>query len=87
MYYDTRVKHHVEEHLESLKRRCDLSGEPMPLKIDVIAKVTSEVWETEQPAFQHECTLELEREYQQRLKAWEASLADSPTRTPEEMAA
>ncbi|KAJ7701649.1 hypothetical protein B0H14DRAFT_3649892 [Mycena olivaceomarginata] len=87
MHYDTRVKHDVEKRLASLKRRSDLSGELMPRKIDVIAKVTSEMWEGETPAFQHECTVEWERDYQQRLKAWEASLTDSPTWTPEEMAA
>ncbi|KAJ7333207.1 hypothetical protein DFH08DRAFT_814325 [Mycena albidolilacea] len=86
MYYDTRVKHHVKECLESLKRRCDLLAEPMLRKLNVIAKVTSEVWETEPLAFQHECMLELEQEYQQRLEAWEVLLTDSPTRTPEEIA-
>jgi hypothetical protein len=51
MYYDVRVKQRVEAHLEALKRRSDVSGEPMPRKIDVIAKVTSDVWEEETPAF------------------------------------
>jgi hypothetical protein len=45
------------------------------------------VWAEETPAFQRECEVAMEREYQQKLKAWEASLADSPTRSAEEIAA
>ncbi|KAJ7816712.1 hypothetical protein B0H14DRAFT_3475166 [Mycena olivaceomarginata] len=60
---------------------------PMPEYIDVIAKVTAEVWGEETPAFQHECQLAMEREHQEDLRGWEASLADSPTKTPEEIAA
>jgi hypothetical protein len=36
--------------------------------------------------FQRDCELAMERKYQQALKGWEASLADSPTRTAEEIA-
>jgi hypothetical protein len=86
-YYETRVKHRVEARLEAMKRRHDVSGEVMAEKIDIIAKVTGEVWDKETPVFQHGCQMDCEREYEQRLKAWEVSLNDSPTRTPEELAA
>jgi hypothetical protein len=55
-------------------------------QIDVVAKVTAETWEGETPAFRHECELAMVREHEQAVKAWEASLADSPTRSPEEIA-
>jgi hypothetical protein len=64
-----------------------LAGENPPKKIDVIAKVTAEMWESESATFKEECQAGLEREYQQTLKGWEVSLVDSPTRTPEEIAA
>ncbi|KAJ7806241.1 hypothetical protein B0H14DRAFT_2610579 [Mycena olivaceomarginata] len=86
-YYESRVKPHVEARLAALKRRSEAAGEPMPEYIDVIAKVTAEVWGEETPAFQHECQLAMEREHQEDLRGWEASLADSPTKTPEEIAA
>jgi hypothetical protein len=73
--------------MESLTRRAALSGEPLPKKIDVTAKVTAELYEQETPAFQKDCELAMEREYQQALKGWEASLSDSPARSPEEIAA
>ncbi|KAJ7876649.1 hypothetical protein B0H13DRAFT_1893562 [Mycena leptocephala] len=73
--------------LESLKRRAERTGEKMPEHIDVVRKVTANIWEAETAAFQHECELANEREYQQMIKAWELSLADSPTRTAEEIAA
>ncbi|KAJ7058603.1 hypothetical protein C8F01DRAFT_1304260 [Mycena amicta] len=86
-YYETRIKHLVEEQLESFKRRAELDGQEMPKPIDVISKMTAEAWLAETAAFRDEVELAAEREYQQTVKAWEASLADSPTRTPEEMAA
>ncbi|KAJ7714225.1 hypothetical protein B0H14DRAFT_3635393 [Mycena olivaceomarginata] len=63
-FYETRIKDHVEARMESLTRRAALSGEPLPKKIDVTAK--------------KDCELAMEREYQQALKGWEASLSDSP---------
>jgi hypothetical protein len=86
-YYDTQIKGRLEAQLESLKRCADLDGGPMPKTIDVISKVTAEMYAGESPAFRDEIELAAEREYQQSVKAWEALLADSPTRTPEEMAA
>ncbi|KAJ7888647.1 hypothetical protein B0H14DRAFT_3714875 [Mycena olivaceomarginata] len=86
-YYDTRIKSRVEERLESLKRRAERDGNGMPQTIDVISKVTAEMYNEESPVFREEIELAAEREYQQAVKAWEVSLADSPTRTPEEMAA
>jgi hypothetical protein len=86
-YNETRIKSRVEERLESLKRRAEREGTEMPQTIDVISKVTAEMYNEESPAFRDEIELAVEREHQQAVKAWEASLADSPTRTPEEMAA
>jgi hypothetical protein len=86
-YYESRVKHRVEARLEALKRRCEVSGDEMPKTIDVISKVTIEVYEEESPGFKHECDLVYEREYQMLLKGWEASLSDSPIQTAEEIAA
>jgi hypothetical protein len=64
-----------------------MSGEVIPEKIDIIAKVTGEMWDKETPVFRHEHQMDCKREYEQRLKAWEASLNDSLTQTPEELAA
>ncbi|KAJ7310819.1 hypothetical protein DFH08DRAFT_974219 [Mycena albidolilacea] len=86
-YYNTRIKDRVESLLASLKRRTEHSGEKMPHIINIISKVTTKVWEEETPVFQHECEMVFECEHQQTLNAWEASLADSPTRTPDEIAA
>jgi hypothetical protein len=86
-FYDTRIKEEVEERLASLTRHAEREGGPPPKRIDVIAKVTAECWDRETPEFQRDCELALEREYQQVLKGWEASLSDSPTRTAEEIAA
>ncbi|KAJ7711945.1 hypothetical protein B0H14DRAFT_3524242 [Mycena olivaceomarginata] len=79
-FYETRVKEHVEKRLE----KSPAEGES---SIKLVAKVTSERWEQESPDFKHECETAMEREYQQALKGWEASLADSPTRTAEEITA
>lgn len=86
-FYDTRVKERADARIAALKRRAQLAGEPEPKPIDVISKVTKEVWEEETPEFRKECELAMEREYAESLKAWEQSLADSPTRTPEEISA
>jgi hypothetical protein len=48
--------------------------------------VTAELYEQESLEFKNDCEVAMEREYQQALKGWEASLADSPTKTPEEIA-
>ncbi|KAJ7306866.1 hypothetical protein DFH08DRAFT_975891 [Mycena albidolilacea] len=90
-YYATRIRQRVDERVESLKRRARFAGETVAeaerMPIDVVAKVTSEVWAEETPAFQRECEVAMEEEYQKVVKAWEMSLADSPTRTAEEIAA
>jgi hypothetical protein len=86
-YYDSRVKSRVESRLASLKRQSGAAGEEMLQTIDVVSKVTNEVWEEETPEFRYEVEVAYEHECAERLKAWEASLTDSPTRTPEEIAA
>ncbi|KAJ7832280.1 hypothetical protein B0H13DRAFT_2371029 [Mycena leptocephala] len=86
-FYDTCIKARVEARLAALQRRAENTGGAPPNKIEVIARVTAEVWEEETPAFRQECELALECEYQAALKAWEASLVDSPSRSAEEVAA
>ncbi|KAJ7806528.1 hypothetical protein B0H14DRAFT_3484013 [Mycena olivaceomarginata] len=73
--------------MASLNRRAGLAGEAVPERIDVIAKVTAECWNGETEEFRQDCELAMEREYQQALKGWEASLSDTPTRLAEEIAA
>jgi hypothetical protein len=85
-FYDTRIKPHVDARMESLKRRAEFAGEAEPELIDVVAKVTAEQWELETPEFQRECEVAKEREHDQAVAAWKASMADSPSRTPEEIA-
>ncbi|KAJ6556066.1 hypothetical protein B0H19DRAFT_1376963 [Mycena capillaripes] len=85
-FYKTRVKSRVEARLEALKRRAEVNGKPAPEAIDIVAKVTAEVWEEESPEFRKECEIAMEREHKIAIKGWEESLADSPTRTPEEIA-
>ncbi|KAJ7817253.1 hypothetical protein B0H14DRAFT_3474731 [Mycena olivaceomarginata] len=85
-FYDTRIKEDIEECMVALTRRAELVGEAPPIRIDVIAKVTAECWEQETAEFQRDCEFAMEREYQQAVKGWEASLSDSPTRTAEEIA-
>ncbi|KAJ7874259.1 hypothetical protein B0H13DRAFT_2348671 [Mycena leptocephala] len=85
--FEERVKGRYEVRMASIQRRSQHSGEKVPAVLALQNKVTKEVWEEETPAFQAEIRVGWEREYQVALKAWESSLADSPTRTPEEMAA
>jgi hypothetical protein len=63
-----------------------LSEEEIPQTINVVSKVTDELWEDESPEFRHEVEVAFKREYQQNVRTWEASLADSPMRTAEEIA-
>ncbi|KAJ7809288.1 hypothetical protein B0H14DRAFT_3481579 [Mycena olivaceomarginata] len=85
-FYESPIKEVVEECLASLNRRAGLAGEAAPKCIDVIAKVTTECWDGETEEFRQDYELAMEREYQQALKGWEASLSDTPTRTAEEIA-
>ncbi|KAJ6478369.1 hypothetical protein C8R45DRAFT_934138 [Mycena sanguinolenta] len=86
-FYETRIKVHVEERMESLIRRAQLSGEEPPKLIDIVAKVTAERWDQETPEFRLECEIAKDREHEQAMDAYRASLADSPSQTPEERAA
>ncbi|KAJ7025442.1 hypothetical protein C8F04DRAFT_1269179 [Mycena alexandri] len=86
-FFEERVKERYEERLASLKRRAVFTGEQVPKQLALQNAVTKEVWDEETPGFQKEVTALWEREYNQALKGWEASLADSPTRTPQELAA
>jgi hypothetical protein len=86
-YYDTLVKDVVAERWAAEEERARRAGVTSAKKIDIVAKATAEVWNGQSEEFKQECQLALEREYQQVVKAWEASLADSPTRTADEIAA
>ncbi|KAJ7029325.1 hypothetical protein C8F04DRAFT_1264987 [Mycena alexandri] len=86
-FYETRVKSRADARIAAMKRRAKLEGQEEPKAIDVISKVTKEVWDEETPEFRRECELGLKREYAESLRAWEQSLVDSPTRTPDEIAA
>ncbi|KAJ6476008.1 hypothetical protein C8R47DRAFT_1220475 [Mycena vitilis] len=85
-FYETRVKPTVDERLAQMKRVALRTGKPPPEAIDIISKVTAEVWEGETPSFKTECEAAFEREHQIAVRGWEASLADSPVRTAEEAA-
>ncbi|KAJ7070289.1 hypothetical protein B0H15DRAFT_957802 [Mycena belliarum] len=86
-FYQERVKEHYDERMAALERRAEYTGEKVPLPVAVRMSVTRECLAQETPAFREEMMLALEREYEQALKGWKASLADSPSKTPEEMAA
>ncbi|KAJ7238450.1 hypothetical protein C8J57DRAFT_1528760 [Mycena rebaudengoi] len=61
------------------------SQDDVPAVVKVRNEVTKEVWDEETEAFQAEVKASLEREYQASLAGWKSSLADSPTKSPEEM--
>lgn len=71
--------------LAALQRDAEFAGEPMPSRIAVTTEVTKEAWEDETAPFKEEVKVALDREYELALVGWRASLADSPTKTPEEM--
>jgi hypothetical protein len=71
--------------MESLKRHAELAGEEEPKLIVVVARVTTERWEMETLEFQWECELAKEHKHEQTVVAWQASMADSPSRTPEDI--
>ncbi|KAJ7437708.1 hypothetical protein FB451DRAFT_1416690 [Mycena latifolia] len=81
-FYNERIKDRLAARWASMERRATLSGEKLEAKIKVTADVTKEIWEEETQEFCEEVEAALERDYQAALKAWEASLADSPTKTP-----
>ncbi|KAJ7711976.1 hypothetical protein B0H16DRAFT_1744594 [Mycena metata] len=86
-FFEARVKDRFEERYAGLKKCAQYTGEAVPKAIAVQNAVTREMWDEETPAMQNEVKLLWEAEYQRALKGWEASLADSPTRTPTEFAA
>ncbi|KAJ7165444.1 hypothetical protein C8R43DRAFT_946136 [Mycena crocata] len=86
-FYDERIKDRFVDRMQALKRRAEYTGDPDPEPLAVLPVVRKEAWEDETTGFQEEVREALEREYKMAVKGWEASLADSPTRTPEEMAA
>ncbi|KAJ7908409.1 hypothetical protein B0H13DRAFT_2331394 [Mycena leptocephala] len=85
-YYEKRVKSAFEARWDSLQRSARYSGEKVPADIVVKNQVIKEMWEDETHKFQAEVKAAVEREYQLALVGWKASLADSPTRSAEEMA-
>ncbi|KAJ7136478.1 hypothetical protein C8R43DRAFT_1132379 [Mycena crocata] len=86
-FYEDRLQERFVTRMESMRKRAEYTGEAEPKALAVLPIVTKEAWEDETVGFQEEVKEALEREYKVAIKGWEASLADSPTRTPEEMAA
>ncbi|KAJ7897381.1 hypothetical protein B0H13DRAFT_2337915 [Mycena leptocephala] len=84
-YYDTRVKDRFDERWQALLKRAEHSGLPPPKVIKVQNEVTKEVWDDETPEFQAEVERARDKYHAAMLKAWEDSLADSPSKTPEEL--
>ncbi|KAJ7024806.1 hypothetical protein C8F04DRAFT_1192100 [Mycena alexandri] len=84
VYYETRVKARAEARIEALDKRAKYTGADPPHALAVQNDVTKECWEGETEIFKAETARLMEREYEATLKAWEASLADSPSRTAEE---
>ncbi|KAJ7440828.1 hypothetical protein B0H11DRAFT_2252646 [Mycena galericulata] len=84
-YYDTLIKPVYEARLAKEKRTAKRTGGEEPKELTLRNAVTQEMWDEETPARQKEIKDALEREHQLKLKGWKASLADSPTRTAEEM--
>ncbi|KAJ7077194.1 hypothetical protein C8R44DRAFT_896376 [Mycena epipterygia] len=86
-FYESHVRARADARIQTLKCRAELSGEPAPTLIKTSNEVTKECWDEESPSFREEVQVAFEKEYQAAVKAWEVSLVDSPTRTPEEFAA
>ncbi|KAJ7289820.1 hypothetical protein C8J57DRAFT_1494238 [Mycena rebaudengoi] len=84
-FYEDRIRVRFEARMAGIVRRAAFTDDDMPAALKVRNEVTKEVWEEETEAFQQEVKTNLEREYQASLAAWKNSLADSPTKTPEEM--
>ncbi|KAJ7460127.1 hypothetical protein B0H11DRAFT_1691506, partial [Mycena galericulata] len=86
-FYDTLVKSRFDDRMASLTRRKARTGEEVPAEIQVRNAVTKEVWDEQTFAFRADVELSMEREHEVAMVGWKASLADSPTRTPQEIAA
>jgi hypothetical protein len=85
-FYAEHIKARFDGRMTSLTSRALRTNAPPPKALSVRPAVTKEVWEEQPAGFQREVQDALERDYQTALRGWKASLADSPTRTPEEMA-
>jgi hypothetical protein len=84
-HYDTRMKEQFESRWQALLRRSEHTGVELPKKIKIQNEVTKEVWDEETPEFQAEVERTRDKHHAAMLKAWEESLADSPSKTPEEL--
>lgn len=73
--------------MEGLRRRAKYTGDEVPKEIQLRNQVTQEIWDEKSDAFKEDLALQLERDHETAIRGWKASLADSPTRTPEEIAA
>ncbi|KAJ7096172.1 hypothetical protein C8R44DRAFT_749019 [Mycena epipterygia] len=72
-YYHERIKPRFDERMIALTQRAEYTGDKVEAEVKVRAAITQEAWDDESLEFQEE--------------GWQALLADSPTRIPEEMAA
>ncbi|KAJ7439914.1 hypothetical protein B0H11DRAFT_1689121, partial [Mycena galericulata] len=86
-FYDKLVKDRFDDRMAALVRRKARTGEEVPAEINVRNKITKEVWEEQTLAFREDVELQMEREHELAMIGWKASMADSPTRSPEEIAA
>ncbi|KAJ6452359.1 hypothetical protein C8R47DRAFT_1083775 [Mycena vitilis] len=83
-HYETRVKDRVAERKLAVATQAKYTGEEPPAPIAVQNKVTKECWDDESREFQEELIRARNREHDIVLKGWRESLADSPSRTPED---
>jgi hypothetical protein len=84
-FYETRIRERFEARMAGIVCRAAFTEDDVPAVLKVRNDVTKEVWDEETEAFQAEVKATLEKEYQASLAGWKSSLADSPTKSPEEM--
>ncbi|KAJ7642534.1 hypothetical protein B0H17DRAFT_1148793 [Mycena rosella] len=77
-FYQEHMKARFEEERAAIKTRASFTGEPIPAEVTHRSRFTEACWEEEPERFKQEVLGALERQYQ--------TLADSPTKTAEEMA-
>jgi hypothetical protein len=83
-YWESRVKERFERRWRAAVSAANHKGEEPPASIAVQNSVTQEVWDEESGHFQDEVRRARDIYHAGVVKAWEESLADSPSKTPEE---
>ncbi|KAJ6492728.1 hypothetical protein C8R47DRAFT_1070280 [Mycena vitilis] len=59
----------------------------VPADVKLRGEVTRQIWGEETPEFQAQVVAQLEKEYQQTVRAWEIGRAEEPSRSKEELSA